>query len=415
MATAAPAAPSTSAQPTAQPLPGAGLDGPAATPVPAPETAPRLARPAKPIPSLPGVFPDDDPFPSPPSSKSAATSDSPRASTSATRGPDGRFLAGPSPAETDVGEHTLEAVDAPPPTAARFKFGGEEFASQSEAEQNFKSLRGQFRPIQQLAKSLGGVDKIIPSYSTAAESARGWKGEHEKVSTELATVRAELAALRSGRPATATAPGPDAPAAEAADVDWDLYAEVKKLATDSGEPWKAEQWLIEQVRAADRAHYTKVLDDRFKPLADQDAQQAVHDQTEGLFSNLAEYTNSDGTPAFPELHDERPAYEVGKLWASLGLPAEAAMTPQGAIAAIAIHRMAKNQPRSQAGPAAVAATTAPTPALPTDAHIAAALDGGRSMRVSAPGGDAPSADAARIMAALRATNSGNRAVLGFDA
>jgi hypothetical protein len=407
LSSVAPAAPSTSAPAAAQPSPGSVTE---VTPTPtlapisdAPADGPQsplAKRSAKPIvPSLPGVFPDEDPFPSPPSRADAPTP------AGKTRGPDGRFASGTSP-EAGAGEHALEAADQPQPS--RFKFAGEEYESQAAAEQNVRTLRGQFKPVQSLARSLGGVDKIVPQFQQAAESARGWKAEAE-------AVRAELEALRSGAQ-PATAPAATQEGAEEG-IDWTLYAEIEKLAAESGEPWKARKWLAEQQEKVVNDRLQRALDERLRPLADAEAHAATVAQTETLFSSLAEYTNSDGSTAFPELHDERSAYEVGRLWQSLGLPAESALTQQGAIAAIAIYRMAKGN-RSQAG------VPQPTPAPhqrrlpaapgPTDTLSAAVIDEGQVRTLSAPGGNAPSAEAQRILAGLRNTHQGNRAVLGFE-
>lgn len=408
MATAAPAAPSTSAQP-AQPAPASTSDA-ASTSLPpiSVDSIPRVNKPLKPIPSLPGVLPDGDPFPLPKSPKSAATSATPTGANSAARGPDGRFLPGSSPGATDGEEHAQSAGDEP--ATGKYKFGGEEFESQEAAEQNFRSLRGQYRPIQSLARSLGGVDKIVPHLGQAAESARGWHAEAQRL-------LAENEALRNGTaPARTSAPtAPDAAPDASESVDWELYAEIKKLATDSGEPWKADQWLTERQDAIVQARVQRILNERLQPLADSDARNAVAGQTETLFSSLAGYTNTDGSVAFPELHDEKAAYEVGRMWASMGLPPEAALTPQGAIAAIAIYRMGKGN-RSQASTA-----TPPSPAaaftdgIPTDAHAAAALDGGRGRPMASGSDGGPSAQAAAVIAGLRQVNSGNRALLGFEA
>jgi hypothetical protein len=405
----APAAPSAPA-----PVGESITDSSAETHAPAaPDKITRLARPLKPIPSLPGVDSDEDPFPSLPPSRTAATS-APATPGQPTRGPDGRFVA-PSSAADGTGVDALEAAaDSaadPKPQSAKFKFAGEEFASQHEAEQNFRSLRGQFKPITSLARSLGGVDKIIPQFQSAAESARGWKAEADRLAAELASVR-------NGQPvgASTATTAPDADAADAEPtIDWGLYAEIRQLADQSGEPWKAEQWLAEQQDAIIQARVQRILDKRLAPLADAEAAQSREAQTANLFGSLAEYTNSDGSVAFPELHDEAAAYEVGKMWASLGLPPEAALTPQGAVAAIAVYRMARGN-RSQASPAAPpSAIPSRLPGAPTDARAAADLGDGRVRELSVPEAGSPSADAARILSGLRQANSGNRSLLGFDA
>ena len=410
---AAPAAPATPAAPapTAPADAAAPLDpGDLSTvrDTPPPSTEQRLAKPLRPIPSLPGVFPDEDPFPAEPS---VAADGKPGA---ATRGPDGRFLASPSSASPapSVGEHTLEPASADPATPEPFEFAGEKYASREAAEQNFKSLRGQHKPILALAKQVGGVDKIAPTFASAAESARGWKAEADRL-------RAELAGRQPAQPAVATPPTTTQPtktADDVADVDWELYAEVKKLATERNEPWKAEQWLITQVRKLDQQRIDKMLDERDAPQKAQRARDAQAAQTETLFASLADYTHEDGSPAFPELSDEAAAFEVGRMWASLGLPPAHALTPQGAIAAIALYRMSRPK-ESQAKVAAPAPPPSPSaPAQPTDTLSAAELVDGRPTVASVPGNGAttPSAEAARIIAALRSSTSPRSSMLGFE-
>lgn len=407
MASATPAAPSPSATPAA----GTGAAAPDAAPVAQP-VAP-TASPIRPIPSpptasrLPGVYDDD--FPAAPSATSSDGS-TPADPATPSRGPDGRFVSPSS--DPNVAVHTPE-----PAPAAKFKFADEEYESQQAAEHNFKTLRGHFKPVQGLAKQLGGIDRIVPTLSSAAESARGWKAAHDNL-------KAELEAIRNGaqpsQPSQPHQPQPPDADTASADVDWELYAEIKKLATEKGEPWKAEQWLITEVRKAERSHVEKLLEQRDAPLKAAQAKQALAAQTETLFGNLADYTNADGSPAFPELADEAAAYEVGKLWASLGLPPQAALTPQGAIAAIALYRESKRSAGSQAGPAPTSTPMQPPPAMPptaTDTAAAAGMTDGRPSAASVPGmtrSDSP--EAAAILAGLRQANKNSRSnVLGFDA
>lgn len=409
MSTAAPAAPSTSApaapaQPSPVSAPQPGQSGTpqtdAADSIPA---APRKA--LRPIPNLPGVIPDAD-FSSFGAPSDAGTSPG----TGPARDAQGRFLPGSAPGQDGAEDHTLEAT---PPT--KYRFAGEEFESAEAAEQNFKSLRGQFKPLTQLAKSLGGIDKIPATLTRAAESARGWEARAKHLQAELDSYR------QGSQPAQQQHDAPDTthgePAEAEAGVDWALYAEIQKLAHESGEPWKAEQWLINETQKAERARYEQLLEDRLAPY-DQERQRAgVVTQTEALFGQLAEYAYPDGSPAFPELHDESAAYEIGRLWVSLGLPREAAMTPSGAAAAVALYRMQRaGRPLTvPAQPAAPTAVDPRAPAAPTDAAAAAALADGRTSQFELPGQGGPSAEAARILAGLRSTNAGNRSVLGFDA
>src|SRR5574341_1359828 len=119
---------------------GAAPSAPAASATP-PSSVPSAPSAVESSPRLPGVLPDPEPsLPPPPSSEDAG----------------------------DVRQPDVPAVEAKP----RFKFAGEEFDSQEAAEQNFRSLRGQYKPLQSLAKQLGGLEKIPSTLSSAAESAR---------------------------------------------------------------------------------------------------------------------------------------------------------------------------------------------------------------------------------------------------
>ena len=390
----------------AQSAPGGEAE--AAPAAPGPDRVERLAKPIKPIPPLPGVFPDDDPFPAsaPQPADSPSTSSGERQ-----RGPDGRFVA--SPPTPVAGEPASEQREATPPTPAKIKIAGEEWDSQEAFEQNFKSMRGSFKPLMGIAKHLGGVDKIVPHLTQAAESARAWKAEADRLKAELDARGAQPATPGAAKPQAASTAPDAAPATEADSVDWELYAEVKKLATQSGEPWKAEQWLIEQVRKGERARVEKMFEEKFAPITDAQQKLQFAAKTEKLVEHLSQFTMDDGSPAFPELRDEAASAEIGRLWVGLNLPPEAVLTPQGMIAAIGMYRM---RSRSQARPATAPAPASalPPPPGPADTHAAADLGDGKPMPLSAGDGATPSAEAARIIAGLRAVNQGSRTHLGFE-
>lgn len=432
----APAAASADAA-AAQPAPGAAAPAQAAPQTTAPADGIPAVPARKPLPRLPGVEPDpeDDPsafLPRPPDARTAAPQ----------RGPDGRFLpADPARTGTPPASDADTAVEGTGPhpqepdqgRAEKFKFGDVEFDSREAAEQNFKSLRGQYRPLMQIAREYGGVDKIPAVLGRAVESARGWHQHAQALEGQIQHLMAELEAVRSGKPVppagrtqpqtqNAAAPAPDA---EAAEVDWGLFAEISKLANEQGEPHKAIEWLMQQNSQVMQSRLERLLAQHLAPLLAQQQQSAQTEQilaqTETLFGNLAEYTLDDGSPAFPELNSEDTAHEVGVTWANLGLDPEAALTPQGAIAAVAVYRMAKAA-QSGAMPGQVTPTTpaspapqgaAPSPTL-TDALAAAGMDGGRPTTVTAGSDGSQSAEAARILAGLASANKNTRSALGFE-
>jgi hypothetical protein len=327
----------------------------------------------------------------------------------------GRFLARPEVAtepqrEGDPAKPAVEPAPEPPqdPNApAVFKFAGEEFASQEAAEQNFKSLRGQFKPLNDAAHG-------------AAESARAWKAEAEKAVAQRDALVAELNAVKAVPQSQPAAKPAEVPAEAAPSIDWALYAEIRKQADATGEPWKAEQWLHEQNEAVLKAREEKLREELSEPQRKAEARRQVGQKTEQLFSSLAEYVNEDGSVAYPELRDPDQAYQVGKFWASMGLPTEYALTPQGAIAAIGMYRMASKQGAAVAAEAAAAAGSqgSPAPTAPTPdqvaAEAAANLVGGKPTVQVSPMDSTMSPEAARVLQGLKDTKL-TQPGLGFEA
>ena len=86
-------------------------------------------------------------------------------------------------------------------------------------------------------------------------------------------------------------------------------------------------------------------------------------QADAIVESMAAHTNPDGSPAFPEFRDGNTARDVGHLWQSLGLDPRIALTPGGAVAAVALYRMAKSMDAQ--------AVSAPAPAVPAPPDPAA--------------------------------------------
>jgi len=345
--------------------------------------------------TIPGVMSEDDSdfFETPPPPK-VKTKVARADGDIAPRGADGKFAkADGTPADTEVPEAPEAEGDAPKPS--KFKFAGEEFDSEDAAAQNFKSLRGQFKPLQERA------NHAEIQLGKAAESARGWKAAHDALLAERGKPSPQADSAETSSPAEQG-------------IDWGLYAEIKRVATEAGEPWKAEQWLQTKSEELIQSRIDAKLDEALKPSREREAQEALGAQTEELFGNLAEYVNTDGSPAFPELQDESSAYEVGKLWNSMSMPREYILTPQGAFAAVAMYRAIRGaQGRQAAAPEAIEAPSGPR--AEQLAAQAANIVGGRADSKPLDESDqSDSAASVRIKQALRKTNL-YRPSYGFEA
>lgn len=392
MATAAPAAP-------VAPGPVGSAAPPVATATaPGPDTKVVL----KPIPprtpKLPGVMEDG------PEDASSEAARAARARDAA-----GRFVAGEPKVGEPAGEPKLPGIrpDAAPeipdaPEAKpKFKFAGKEYDSAEAAEAEYKSIMGRVQPTQRkLAETEGTLVK-------AAESARGWHSEAQRLAARVA----ELEAAPTG-----PIPSQEQTTTSSQGIDWELYAEISKVAQEAGEPWKAQKWLQDQIdsqRAADiRALREEAIEN---PRREAEQQAQMESAANTLVESMAAHTNPDGSPAFPEFRDGATAREVGALWNSLGLDPQLALTPGGAVAAVALYRMARGMDGATAAPASPAAS--PTPAQPTPpsraAEAAAALDGGRPLAPAGTGSRHMDPGVARLVAGLKNTQL-IRPGLGFE-
>jgi len=304
----------------------------------------------------------------------------------------GRFLKQPGAKAAD-GSPEQDSVKVPPkpgeePKPERFKWAGEEWDSQEKAEQSFRTLRGQFRANEARARER----------DSAAHSATAWKAEHDRV-------LAELQAVKQGKvsPETGTTSEPSPEAGES--IDWALYAEITKTAAERGQPEVATQWLAQEQERVMQARVEKLLSERLDaelaPVKEAEQIRYVEQHTNDLFASMAEYVSEDGSSAFPELQDEEQAADVGRLWHSLGLPPEQALTPQGAMSAVLMYRgyQAASNSANAANPAATPTAATSTPVV-SDASTV--IEEGVTVPEVGPDtypGMTP--EAARIAAALR--------------
>jgi len=378
MATAAPAAPAApgpvgSAAPPQAPAPASPKTA-------APDTKPVL-RPIPPrTPKLPGVMDDG------PEDASSEAAQAARA-----RDASGRFVAGEPKGGEPVplslpGIRPDTTVPEPPDAKPKFKFAGKEYESSEAAEHEYKSLTGKLQPTQRkLAETEGTLTK-------AAESARGWHSEAQRLQARVAELEAG-----GGNPAQAT------PTEPAKGIDWDLYAEISRVAGEAGTPWKAQQWLQEQVDTQRSADIAALREEAIEnPRREAEQQARLESTANTLVESMAAHTNPDGSAAFPEFRDGTTAREVGALWQSLGLDPQLALTPGGAVAAVALYRMARGM---DGAPSALPAAP-PTPAQPAvppsqAAEAAAALDGGRPLAPAAIGSRHMDPQVARLVAGLK--------------
>lgn len=391
MSTAAPAA----GPATAAPAP-ATASAPASAPAAAPDATPQ-PRSIKPIPDsrprLPGVM-EDGPEP--------ATAREPD---TRARDASGRFVGGGE--SKPVGKPEPRAVDAPdatvpdlPDAKPKIKFAGREYDDLKAIEIEYKASEGRLKPFQQKAAEYEG--KLVK----AAESARGWHGEAQRLAARVAELEAA-----AGKPSAESAATPPE-----GGIDWALYAEISRVANEAGEPWKAQQWLQEQVDAQIESRFNSRFEAFEAPYREREAaaaEQAEMAQTaDAIVESMVAHKNPDGSPAFPELADGAQARAVGELWSSLGLDPRMALTPGGAVAAVALYRLARTMDTAAAPPSPEPNPLTPPPPDPA-ALAAAGLEGGRPLIPPATGRTAMDPGIARLVTGLRNTSLLNKNT-GFE-
>jgi hypothetical protein len=302
---------------------------------PAPASAGGQGNPAASSPetvSLPGVRPEDtsDPFyRASIGDVDAAEEDQPQGriagseESGAQVGEDGKQKAdkGKDGDKAEGGEQAAKD-EKPAEQPAKFKFADAEFDSVQAAEHSYRTLRGLHKGMQARER------RAAEAASQATTAALAWKAEAERLQAESA---------QRGQSGDTAQPGQETGGAEKGPigrVDWALYQQLY----DEHGPKVASAWLFEQTLKAVSEQTSGVLNERLAPIdASNEHAQAVQAlQQIGAQAKL--FKNQDGSPAYPELHNDEAAREVGFILGQLGLPPDTMFSQTGLYLAIATYR-----------------------------------------------------------------------------
>lgn len=326
------------------------------------------------------------------------------------RGPDGRFTAQDVADALDddsgfVGEDEPDAHDAPPgeapeprkaasrppvpgkpeekPQPQKFKFADQEFATQEEAEQNFRSLRGMHKPLQ---------DKLKAYERELQESdavARAWADKFRDLATgklgkaERAAFLQQLG-VKDGPEVAGNAANAGGSGGEASDVDEILSGidmdALEFLAADPEAGFKvAMRYFASELLGAVQNKLVPKIESRMQSSIQPFVQdRAMHERVarvDKLIESVGEYKNpvNPSEYAFPELRDPQLITEVGEAWFAAGGSPDALETPAGLIDAVARYRLVKSLQPSAGGPAVVAGAPVVVPRPAPAPGVAASL------------------------------------------
>ena len=250
------------------------------------------------------------------------------------------------------------AEPEPEVTPEKFMFGGEEFESQAAAEQNFKSLRGQFKPLQ---------EKLA-----ATEAAnQGWNDAYQQGKlTPPQPDRAEPEGSASVKPGDATPePGSDDAIADIIKaVDWQTVEDIH----EKDGPIAAQQWALYQALK----QHDKAVSGRLKE-GTEDFQkfqevQRVNQLGVDTFQEAARRVDGDGNPVYPELKDQEAASEILNIWNRLALPDDYKYSPAGVYVATLAYRDTMGRLGLKAGETPASTPPAEAPVDPVVASVVAA-------------------------------------------
>lgn len=251
-------------------------------------------------------------------------------------------------------------------------FGGETWRGEGGktgrdiAEQSFKTLRGMHKANLQKIAEWEGKHKEAHS--------RAW--ELHRAYTAL---QAEVARLQAGHPPSATSPqSPSAtPAsAEVGGVDWALYSEIQRQATESGHPELAQAWLQQQFQEQLEARIKKALDEELRDVREDRGIRQIEQHGDALAEHVGSLVDGGGNQVYPEANDPQVMFEVGRTWREMGLNPEEVYEPsgRGLQAAILLYRSLHGERQ----PAATPQTPQPAAAQVPQAS----QDGGPSVDLS---------------------------------
>lgn len=300
--------------------------------------------------------------------------------------------------ESGPGAEPPSAEGGQPPAAPaqRFRFADQEYDTPAQAEQAFRSLQGQFKPLQTRAQQ-------------AETSVREWVEYANQLEAKLAAAAGgptgqQPAAGKAEPQSAAPAPTPDPVEA----VDMEFFGQMVE---DHGLT-VATAWLVPQIAKAIEAKVEQRLTDMVGPLQAQANQQQTLTRVNTLWSQVAGQRNAAGQPLYPELQDDRTAQEVAYIWTKMGLTPEMAMSPTGVHLAVLAHRdwMATSNPSPAPTPA--------NPAVPNPTQVSLAAQAAVASGNGAPPAARPvegNSEAAHELSIRRAIMAAGdrRGILGF--
>lgn len=231
---------------------------------------------------------------------------------------------------------------APADSPAKFKFAGEDFETQDQAEQSFKTLRGMYRPLKEKADQSDHNYTASQRWMDVTKQVLAGTASPETINalrTQLGVAGVATRAPQSHSGSQGA--GSSNVAGILKDIDMGAFATI--AADPDGGLEVAGRYLVQEVLNAVEEKLLPAVEQRIQgrvqPLLADREQSDLSRSAETLLEqmgNLVDPTTKE--IAIPELRDPVAVTEIGRLWGADGGKAEELVTPRGLIKAVALYR-----------------------------------------------------------------------------
>ena len=279
--------------------------------------------------------------------------------------------------DSEAAEKETEQEAAPEkdeaPEGEKFEFMGEKFDSKEAAEQNSKSLRGQFKSLQEQITELRTANNSYELAFQRQEQAKAEGTGAEKQPQGSAGAEPDKKSESSGGDAVAEI--------ITKGIDWEM---VKQIREQQGED-AALQWSLYEMGTKLSERFDsqlKASTSEFEKFQEVNRAQRM---TADTFTQARNFVDDKGQPLYPEFQDMETTKEVVELWKRLDLPPEKMHSPAGVYFAILAHRDLKGTIGS--GEPKATAETPPAAGAEVDPVVAAVENAGQAGSGVVPGSD----------------------------
>jgi len=295
----------------------------------------------------------------------------------------------PTPPPPKEGQPGEQAPDPNAP-AGEFVFGDVKFKDRAAAEQNFRSLRGSYKSLNEKATRAEqfGIQ--------ANDSARLWREKALALEAGQSGQSPSRPAAGQGgsQPGTSpAAPGTPESVEQAFDqVDLGLYNTI----SEQQGPVVAAAWLFREGMKKAGEFYKVQFDQLRKPIqsAEKNAQMNTAAQTLIYNAGQAQTQGADGqlVPLYPELSDPTDVEGIAEIWSQLPISEDQRLTPVALHMAVLGYRdyRARYPKQDAASLSTPDGSGVPNPAQQLAAAVTAQLASASPADVVTPGSSLPS-------------------------